>query len=301
MPAPPVATARLQVLGVSYHLERHAREVSRVLSRGGDAMSTIIDSLWFGLFPTFFEAAVVGTLFARVLGVPSIALTILASVALYLAYTVGVTSTRLDQRRRVIEKNEAVGRIETETLVNYETVAMFGGERRAAAEYDAARGEYADARVEMLGLFARLQLGQQSIRLAGTCVGLWFAGRAAVYGTDGEKAVGIMKSEPSVVETPDAVEWDVALEEQGRHHRRDSCGPTCEDGAAAATSGGDITFDDVTFQYKVKSQRKKLGGGAEVDDATNAGKFGKRRGGRGKGFWRTTNGGDRIAKLCLPP
>ena len=338
--------SHLQVLGISYHLERHAGEVSRVLSRGADATSTIIDSMWFGLLPTFFEAAVVGTVFAKVLGVPSIAFTTLASVALYLAYTVGVTSTRLDQRRKVIEKNEAVGRIETETLVNYETVAIFGRERKAAEEYDAVRGEYADARVEMLSLFAWLQLGQQSIRLAGTCAGLWLAGRAAVYGTGGgggggggvgttnnllspgsfvvvqlyinqlfeplsylgyifrqvteavtdlEKAVVIMKSAPSVAEMPDAVEWDVALEERGRRRRRDASGPTCEDGAAAAaTSGGDITFDDVTFQYTIKSQTKKLGGGAEVDDATNAGKVGKRRGWRGKGFSRTTtNGGGR--------
>jgi len=35
-----------------------------------------------------------------------------------------------------------------------------------------------------LGLFAWLQLGQQTIRLAGTCLGLYLAGRATIYGTD---------------------------------------------------------------------------------------------------------------------
>ena len=38
----------------------------------------------------------------------------------------------------------------------------------------------------MLGLFAWLQVGQQSIRLAGTYLGLWLAGRATVYGIGGE-------------------------------------------------------------------------------------------------------------------
>jgi hypothetical protein len=112
--------AHVQALGASYHLERHAGEVLRVLNRGGDAASTFIDSLWFGLFPTLFEAGVVGTVLARVLGVPSIAMTTLLSVCLYLTYTAKMTDTGLDQRRRVNDKNEAVGRIEAETLVNYE-------------------------------------------------------------------------------------------------------------------------------------------------------------------------------------
>ena len=60
--------------------------------------------------------------------------------------------------------------------MNYETVLIFGGEQNEAAEYDAARKEYTDERVNMFGLFAWLQVGQQSICLAGTCLGLWLAG-----------------------------------------------------------------------------------------------------------------------------
>lgn len=320
--------AHVQVLGPSYHLERHAGDVLRVLSRGSDATSTIIDSLWFGLFPTFFEAAAVGTIFAKVLGVPCISLTTIASVCLYLTYTVKVTNTRLNQRRRVNEKNEAVGRIEAETLINYETVAIFGRERQAALEYDVLRGDYAEERVRMIGLFAWLSLGQDSIRLGGMCIGLWLAGHAAVQGTlspgsfvvvqlyinqlfqplsylgytyrqltealaDLEKAVKMLKSKPSVMESTNAVEWDVALE-QRRHEE------TIGDDRTA-TSGGDISFEDVSFQYKIKGQRKKLGGG-EIGDVKHIrdGKAnpkmkgfwkGKTKGGKkGKG-WKKINGG----------
>ena len=76
--------SHLQNLGAAYHLERHAGELLRILSRGSDATSTIIDSLWFNLIPTFFEAAVVGTVFWKLLGIPSIALTTVAAVILYL-------------------------------------------------------------------------------------------------------------------------------------------------------------------------------------------------------------------------
>lgn len=128
--------SHLQLLGAAYHLERRAGELLRILSRGSSATSTIIDALWFQLLPTFFEAAVVGTVFWKLLGVPSIAFTTVAAVGLYLAYTVVVTNTRLEQRRKVIESSEDVGRLETETLVNYETVVMFGREKK---EVDASR------------------------------------------------------------------------------------------------------------------------------------------------------------------
>jgi ABC-type transport system involved in Fe-S cluster assembly fused permease/ATPase subunit len=318
--------SHLQSLGAAYHLERHAGELLRILSRGSDATSTIIDSLWFNLFPTFFEAAVVGTVFWKLLGIPSIGLTTIISVVLYLVYTVKVTNTRLEQRRKVLDRSEDVGRIETETLVNYETVVIFGREQSEAAEYDAARKEYTDERVNMLGLFAWLQLGQQSIRLAGTCIGLWLAGRATVYGiggegeekllspgsfvvvqlyinqlfqplsflgftyrqltealTDLEKAVKMLRSVPLVVDAPGAVDWSVALEQ--RHIK---AGYLSQD--KVAISSGEITFDNVSFQYKIKAQRKKLGGPDDIDKSKRG--FGRKGlwGGRGRRIWSGSGG-----------
>lgn len=352
--------SHLQNLGAAYHLERHAGELLRILSRGSDATSTIIDSLWFNLIPTFFEAAVVGTVFWKLLGIPSIACTTVAAVILYLFYTVKVTNTRLEQRRKVLDRSEDVGRIETETLVNYETVVMFGREKKEVEEYDIVRKEYTQERVNMLGLFAWLQLGQQSIRLAGTCVGLWLAGRATVYGTGGgdnenllspgsfvvvqlyiqqlfqpltvlgftyrqltealtdlEKAVKMLRSKPLVEDEPGALEWDDVLEQQrlqsmetnsedataakdkkfglfrlGRHQRQKSESSIGID--APDISSGDITFDNVSFRYKVKSQRKRLGGHEESAVGKKGGGrgFGRKGlwGGRGQAVWRGNGG-----------
>lgn len=314
--------SHLQSLGAAYHLERHAGELLRILSRGSDATSTIIDSLWFNLFPTFFEAAVVGTVFWKLLGIPSIGLTTIITVVLYLLYTVKVTNTRLEQRRKVLEKSEDVGRIETETLVNYETVVIFGREQNEAVEYDIVRKEYTEERVNMLGLFAWLQLGQQSIRLAGTCIGLWLAGRATMYGiggeggeenllspgsfvvvqlyinqlfqplsflgftyrqltealTDLEKAVKMLRSTPLVVDAPDALDWTVALEQQQRLKSEQ-----LPHGATSIASG-DVTFNNVSFHYTIKSRRKKLGGPDEIEMKNKQGNGGIRGFGR-KGLW----------------
>lgn len=323
--------AHLNILGASYHLERHSGELLRILSRGADATSTIIESLLFSLVPTLFEACVVGGVF-WLLGMPSIAISTILSVILYIVYTYYITNTRMQQRRKVLEKSEDVGRIETETLVNYETVAMFGRENRETEEYDIVRKDYTDERVNMLGLFSRLQLGQQSIRLAGICIGLWLAGRAAVYGiggdenarlspgsfvivqlyiqrlfnplsvlgfiyrqitdafTDLEKAVKMLKTKPIVQDAKDALEWDAALQRQRELGK--------QSGASNAT--GDIEFKNVTFRYKVRSNRKKLGApDADSDNGRNPGngrggrRFGRKGlwGGRGKSIYTGGGGG----------
>lgn len=331
--------AHLNILGASYHLERHSGELLRILSRGADATSTIIESLLFSLVPTLFEACVVGGVF-WLLGMPSIAISTILSVLAYIVYTYYITNTRMQQRRKVLEKSEDVGRIETETLVNYETVAMFGREKREVETYDIVRKDYTDERVNMLGLFARLQLGQQSIRLLGVCIGLWLAGRAAVYGlggddnarispgsfvivqlyiqrlfnplsvlgfiyrqitdafTDLEKAVKMLKTKPIVQDAKDAVDWDEAI------RRQREIGKQYSDSNAT----GDIEFKNVTFRYKVRSSRKKLGGpdvGSSNGSNPEKGRGGGRRfgrkglwGGRGKAVY-TGSGGGRGAGLWI--
>jgi ABC-type multidrug transport system fused ATPase/permease subunit len=326
--------AHLNNLGASYHLERHSGELLRILSRGGDATSTIIEAVLFSLFPTLFEAFVVGGVF-WLLGMPSIAISTILSVLLYLVYTFYVTNTRMEQRRKVLQKSEDVGRIETETLVNYETVAMFGRENREIEEYDIVRKDYTDERVNMLGLFAWLQLGQQTIRLAGICIGLWLAGRASVYGIDGdenarlspgsfivvqlyiqrlfnplsvlgfiirqitdaftdlEKSVQMLKTEPLVKDAKDAVEWDVALQRRVQLGEQSST-------ASNINTTGDIEFKNVTFRYKVRSSRKKLGGpdidnsnGYNPEKSRGKPKFGRRGlwGGKGKSVYSGSGGG----------
>ena len=219
-----------------------------------------------------------------------------------------VTNTRMVQRRQVLEKSDEVGRIETETLTNYETVVMFGREQKEVEDYDIVRKEYTQERVNMLGLFAWLQLGQGTIKLAGTCIGLWLAGRATVYGTNGssplsagsfvvvqlyiqqlfqplsylgftyrqitqaftdlEKAIACLQSMPSVKDAEDAVDWDTALQLQSKTPKQ-------------SESSGDIKFDNVSFRYKVNASKKKLGGQEEQESGAGRG----RRGFGRRGLW----------------
>jgi len=176
--------SHLPALSLSYHLEKHIGEITRIMNRGSDSISTVISSLLFFVLPTLFEAAVVSVVFWKLVEMPSIAVSILIAVTLYLSFTVFVTKTRIAFRRKLIEASDAVGQKETETLVNYETVAMFGRTKNEIEQYSLLRQTYKDRRVEMLGMFALLQFGQNFIKLSGTSMGLVIAGVATVYGKE---------------------------------------------------------------------------------------------------------------------
>ena len=178
----------LHTLSLSYHLEKHIGETTRIMNRGSDSISTVISSFLFYLAPTFFEAIVVSAVFWQ-LGTPTVALTTIVAVIIYLVFTIMVTKTRIAFRRKLIEASDAVGQKETETLVNYETVSMFGRTRHEVQQYSDLRQDYKDKRVEMLGLFSLLEAGQKFIKLCGMAAGLLVAGMATVYGygPDNEK------------------------------------------------------------------------------------------------------------------
>jgi ABC-type multidrug transport system fused ATPase/permease subunit len=108
--------------------------------------------------------------------------------------------------------------------------------------------------------------------------------------TDLEKAIKMLRSKPLVVDAPDALDWSAALEQKQMKNGRLS-----QD--ATSISTGDITFDNVSFQYKIKAQRKNLGG-PDVDTTNKHGKGGRRGfgrkglwGGRGRRVWSGNGGG----------
>lgn len=184
-----VATfGHLHTLSLSYHIEKHIGEITRIMNRGSDSISAVISSFLFYLAPTMFELIVICAVFWK-LGTPTIALSTISAVIVYLCFTLMVTKTRIAFRRKLIAASDAVGQKETETLVNYETVSMFGRTNYEIQQYSQLRQEYKYRRVEMLGMFAVLEFGQKFIRLCGMCAGLVIAGMATVYGygPDNEK------------------------------------------------------------------------------------------------------------------
>jgi ABC-type transport system involved in Fe-S cluster assembly fused permease/ATPase subunit len=287
--------AHLQTLSLSYHLENHIGEITRIMNRGSDSISTLISSFLFYLFPTLFEAILVSAVFWKLVGIPSLAFATLTAIFFYLAFTVFVTKTRIVFRRKLIEASDAVGQKEVETLVNYETVSMFGRTQYEIEQYALLRQVYKDRRVEMLAMFALLEFGQKFIKLSGTSAGLIIAGLASVYGIasspSGEmlspgtfvivqmyiqqlfqpltqlgwqyrmitRAVTDLEKAAHMLNTqPDVQDAPHAIVWKEKEKGKGK--QKSEDGDDDSSSSScDIVFSNVTFQYKVASRRRALG------------------------------------------
>ena len=129
---------------------------------------------------------------------------------------------------------------------------------------------------------------------------------------DLEKAVKMLRSKPLVQDVPGALAWDDALEEQQKLSEKltkeDSSGFRFRLGRKQQqqqettnnNATGCITFDNVSFQYKIRNK------GPSPDISRGHRGFGRRglRGGRGRGVWNGNGGGNfwlKSAKKDEPP
>ena len=295
--------SHLHHLSLSYHLEKHIGEITRVMNRGTDSMSTLISSFLFYVFPTFFEAIIISIVFWKVIGIPSIAFSTLGAIALYLFFTIFVTKTRIVFRRKLIEASDAVAQKETETLVNFETVTMFGRSQHEIELYKELRQIYKDRRVEMLAMFAILAFGQNFIKLFGSCGGLVIAAWASVYGlSSGEYTVSpgtfvIVHMYIDQLFVPlTQLGWQYRMITQAFTDLEKTVStlyrvPEVRDVDDAIVwkpidqKDCVVEFKNVSFHYKVKSKKRALGTALNIQTkGMTGGKHGLRRGRAAMGF-----------------
>jgi len=305
--------SHLQSLSLSYHLEKHVGEITLIMSRGTDSVSTLINAFLFTLAPTLVEVLVVTAVFWK-LGTPFIALSTIVSVFFYGLFTIVITNTRVKYRRAAIDANDNVAKKEMETLVHYETVTMFGRTNYEITTYGALRQILRDKRVDLISMITLLQMVQELIKLSGIGAGLVLAGYATVYNglsagsfvavqlyinqlfqpltylgmtyrvltvafTDMEKVVIMLKREAEVKDEDDALEWKV----EKKIDMGDASLQGKQQQQLSLSPSGEIMFDNVTFRYKTRSRRKALGSSLADLAGQKQGGGGGRGGGRGHG------------------
>jgi ATP-binding cassette subfamily B (MDR/TAP) protein 7 len=111
-------------LDLQFHLSKNTGKVSRILDRGNRSINMVLNAMVFNVIPTVVEVGLVTGLVYYQFGTPH-ASVVLATIAAYTAYTVGITQWRTQFRRDMNRlENEASGRV-VDSLVNYETVQFF--------------------------------------------------------------------------------------------------------------------------------------------------------------------------------
>lgn len=172
----------LHALSLRFHLERQTGGISRDIERGTRSIGSLINYTLYSILPTLIEIGLV----LAVLVVrydPVFTLITLASLVVYVGFTVAVSNWRIAIRRQVNETDSAANTRAIDSLINYETVKYFNNEDYEARRYDQDLQQWAEAATRSQKTLSLLNLGQQAIIAIGITLMMWQAARGVTEGT----------------------------------------------------------------------------------------------------------------------
>lgn len=155
-----------QHLSLNFHQTRRTGALNRVIERGAGAIDYLIRFLAFNIGPTLIGL----TLAAIVLAFAydwTLALVAVATVGIYIVFTVLVTEWRVRQRREMNKADTQLRAVAVDSLNNFETVKAFAAEDRETERYDTAMRGYNTRYVEVTRSLNVLNAGQELIMNAG--------------------------------------------------------------------------------------------------------------------------------------
>ena len=172
----------LHSLSLRFHLERQTGGLTRDIERGTRSIGSLISYTLYSILPTLVEITlVVGILLKRY--EPSFALITLATLTLYIGFTITVTNWRTALRRQANELDSAANARAIDSLLNYETVKYFNNEDFEAQRYDTQLRTWIAAQIRNQYSLSALNLGQALIIAFGVTAMMWRAVGGVIAGT----------------------------------------------------------------------------------------------------------------------
>lgn len=164
----------LLALPVGYHFEQKIGGLSRQITRGGRAVTFILDFLVINILPTVVELIVVAFLLLK-LYPPIYAAITVATIVAYTWFTIWSTEKRQKFRLGANMADDEVAGIEVDALTNIETVKYFNNEAELQRRYRPAIDLRYNLNVASNRLFALISAGQALILLVGLGAILYLA------------------------------------------------------------------------------------------------------------------------------
>jgi ATP-binding cassette, subfamily B, heavy metal transporter len=161
----------MHLLSLRFHLERRTGGLSRILQRGRDAIETIVRLLLLQLAPTIVELVLVAWVLLAHFDWRYLVV-IMATVALYIGYTLYATEWRMSIRREMNTSDTDANAKAIDSLLNYETVKYFTADAREAARYDRSVARYEEASVRAYVSLTVLNAGQAVVFTIGLCAAM---------------------------------------------------------------------------------------------------------------------------------
>ncbi|MGH8481362.1 MAG: ABCB family ABC transporter ATP-binding protein/permease [Nevskiaceae bacterium] len=176
----------LHTLDLDFHLSRRTGGLSRDIERGIAGISFLLRFMLFNILPTLFELLLVVVILA-VTFAPAFAGLALAAVALYVLFSVVITEWRTKYVREANQLDSRANTRAIDSLLNYETVKLFGNERHESGEYDRFLADWERAQSQSRLTLAALNTGQAVIIAGGLT---WMMVLAAQHVAGGAMTLG---------------------------------------------------------------------------------------------------------------
>ena len=172
----------LHALSLRFHLERQTGGLTRDIERGTRSVGSLISYTLYSILPTLVEIALVmGILMARY--EQAFILITVATLTLYVTFTIVVTNWRTRIRREANELDSAASSRAIDSLLNYETVKYFNNEHWELERYDQQMRLWETAQVRTQVTLSYLNLGQALIIAAGVTAMMWRAATGVANST----------------------------------------------------------------------------------------------------------------------
>ena len=152
----------LHRLDLDFHLTRRTGGLSRDIERGVSGISFLLRFTLFNIIPTLLEIVLVAAILLFNYGA-SFALITGVSVALYVFFSVVVTEWRTQYVREANALDSRANTRAVDSLLNYETVKLFGNEKHEAEEYDRFLAQWETAQQQQRLSLGALNAGQALI------------------------------------------------------------------------------------------------------------------------------------------
>ncbi|MBP0466348.1 ABC transporter ATP-binding protein/permease [Roseomonas sp. PWR1] len=172
----------LHALSMRFHMDRATGGLSRVIERGVRGIATSLNFLLFNIIPTIVEILFVAIILWWMFAL-SFTLTMLGTIAAYVAFTLTFTNWRLRFRRQMNQTDEEANTKAVDSLLNYETVKYFNNEGHEARRYEDSLTRYERAYVRSETTLNMLNAGQAFIMAVGLTVTMLLAGSGIAAGT----------------------------------------------------------------------------------------------------------------------
>ncbi len=248
----------LHKLAMRFHLDRQTGGLSRAVERGTKGIDFLLNFMLFNVLPTLLEILLVCAIMWGLFNV-WYALVTFVTVGTYIFWTVAVTDWRLKYRRQMNKMDGEATTKAIDSLLNYETVKYFGNEEHEALRFDQALRSYEESAVKSKVSLSMLNVGQGAVISIGMTALMIMAGFGVKAGTMTLGDFVLVNSyliqlflplnflgfvyreiKQSLTDMDDMfslLERETEIEDQA-------------DAPALNLTGGEVTFENVSFHYQ---------------------------------------------------